>query len=130
MESAMIRVNLLTFLLAQNAVIIDSNFCMPAPDLYEVLVDISKIKDLMCSLKLSPFGLCMYLSWEAFVLQAVVLCEYLTQNPEIVRGRRVLELGAGTGLAGMVAAIAGYLCIQCSFQRLYRHNSVWQFVTC
>ncbi|KAK7507676.1 hypothetical protein BaRGS_00001611 [Batillaria attramentaria] len=41
--------------------------------------------------------------WDA----AVVLCEYLTQHPHLVAGRQVLELGAGTGLAGMVAALAG-----------------------
>lgn len=41
--------------------------------------------------------------WDA----AVVLCEYLSQHQQLVSGRRVLELGAGTGLAGMVAAVAG-----------------------
>ena len=41
------------------------------------------------------------------LLQAIVLCEYLTQNQQVVRDRRVLELGAGTGLVGMVAALAG-----------------------
>ncbi|XP_076471986.1 protein N-lysine methyltransferase METTL21A-like isoform X2 [Babylonia areolata] len=38
---------------------------------------------------------------------AVVLSEYLTAHQEIVRGKRVLELGSGTGLVGMAAALAG-----------------------
>ncbi|KAL8566128.1 hypothetical protein ACOMHN_005104 [Nucella lapillus] len=38
---------------------------------------------------------------------AVVLCEYLSRHPEIVQGKHVLELGSGTGLVGMVAALAG-----------------------
>jgi predicted nicotinamide N-methyase len=41
------------------------------------------------------------------VLQAVVLSEYLAERPELVKNKRVLELGAGTGLVGMVAAVAG-----------------------
>ena len=41
------------------------------------------------------------------LLQAIVLCEYLTQHQQAVKDRRVLELGAGTGLVGMVAALAG-----------------------
>lgn len=32
-----------------------------------------------------------------------LLCEYLVKHSDLVRGRRVLELGAGTGLAGIVA---------------------------
>ncbi|ETN72809.1 hypothetical protein NECAME_04416 [Necator americanus] len=35
--------------------------------------------------------------------QAIVLSEYLVRN-DVVRGRRVLELGAGTGLPSIVAA--------------------------
>lgn len=41
--------------------------------------------------------------WDA----AIVMSEYLTQHQEIVRNRSVLELGAGMGLVGMVAALAG-----------------------
>ena len=43
-----------------------------------------------------PFGL---LLWES----AVGLARHLAERPERVRGRRVLELGAGVGLAGIVA---------------------------
>ena len=35
------------------------------------------------------------------------LGDYLVKNPEIVNQKRVLELGAGTGLAGIVAAQIG-----------------------
>jgi len=38
---------------------------------------------------------------------AVVLAEYITKHPEIVKGKSVLELGAGTGLAGLAAASLG-----------------------
>ena len=40
-------------------------------------------------------------------MQAVVLAEYLSANPLLVRNKAVLELGAGTGLAGIVAARLG-----------------------
>ena len=39
--------------------------------------------------------------------QAVVLSEYMFENSDLVKGKRVLELGAGTGLAGLVAASLG-----------------------
>ena len=51
-----------------------------------------------------PFGL---LLWEA----AVGLAHYLTARPEIVAGRSVLELGAGVGVAGIVAqSVNGRVC--------------------
>lgn len=47
-----------------------------------------------------PFGL---LLWES----AVAIAEALALAPEQARGRSVLELGAGVGLAGLVAASLG-----------------------
>lgn len=47
-----------------------------------------------------PFGL---LLWES----AVALARHLAENPAQVKGRRVLELGAGVGLAGMAAQWLG-----------------------
>ena len=38
---------------------------------------------------------------------AVVLAKYLEANPHLVAGKRVLELGSGTGLAGIAAAMLG-----------------------
>ena len=38
--------------------------------------------------------------WEA----GAVLAEYLVQNPDMVKGKRVVELGAGVGLTGLVAS--------------------------
>ena len=35
------------------------------------------------------------------------LCRHLVDNPALVRGRHVLELGSGTGLCGIVAAKLG-----------------------
>ena len=35
------------------------------------------------------------------------MAEYLIDNKDAVRGKKVLELGAGTGLTGMVAATLG-----------------------
>jgi Lysine methyltransferase len=36
-----------------------------------------------------------------------ILCRELAAHPALVRGRRVLELGSGTGLVGIVAAALG-----------------------
>lgn len=41
------------------------------------------------------------------VLCCCVLCRELLAHPEIFRGQTVLELGSGTGLVGLVAALAG-----------------------
>lgn len=38
---------------------------------------------------------------------AVVLAKYLEKNSHVVSGKRVLELGSGTGLAGIAAALSG-----------------------
>lgn len=35
------------------------------------------------------------------------LCDFLEAKPELVRGQRVIELGCGTALPGMVAAVLG-----------------------
>jgi predicted nicotinamide N-methyase len=48
----------------------------------------------------APYGL---LLWES----AVALAHELEQRPELVAGRRVLELGAGVGLPGLVARRLG-----------------------
>lgn len=37
----------------------------------------------------------------------LVLCRYLREHKRLVRGRRVLDLGAGSGIAGIVAAQCG-----------------------
>lgn len=38
---------------------------------------------------------------------AIVFCHYLCDHPQLLAGRRVLDLGAGTGLVGLVAAAMG-----------------------
>ena len=41
-------------------------------------------------------------------MQAIALSEYLESlDPCLLEGKRVIELGAGTGLAGMVASCLG-----------------------
>jgi predicted nicotinamide N-methyase len=47
-----------------------------------------------------PFGLML---WES----AIALAQHLTANPALVAGKSVLELGAGLGLTGVVAASLG-----------------------
>ena len=52
-----------------------------------------------------PTGRCFYgeYIWPA----SLVLCDFLKRNSELVRGKRVLELGSGTGIAGLYAAKLG-----------------------
>lgn len=38
---------------------------------------------------------------------AIVLAKFFENNPDIVRGKRILELGAGTGVAGLSTALLG-----------------------
>ena len=47
-----------------------------------------------------PFGLML---WES----AIALAQHLTERPALVSGKSVLELGAGLGLTGVVAASLG-----------------------
>ncbi len=47
-----------------------------------------------------PYGLLLWAS-------AIGLAERLAEQPELVRGRRVLEIGAGCGLPGLVARALG-----------------------
>uniref|UniRef100_A0A8C8DZZ1 Protein N-lysine methyltransferase METTL21A n=1 Tax=Oryzias sinensis TaxID=183150 RepID=A0A8C8DZZ1_9TELE len=42
-----------------------------------------------------------------FCLQAVVMCVYLELGKLELKGKRVIELGAGTGLVSIVAALLG-----------------------
>lgn len=59
-----------------------------------------------------PFGL---LLWESAVVLADVLAEGAlghSHAPDGIAGRTVLELGAGTGLAGLAAAALGALVVQ------------------
>jgi predicted nicotinamide N-methyase len=62
--------------------------------------DQDALLDLADHLDHVPYG---FLLWES----AIALAELLTQHPEWVAGRRVLELGAGLGLPGLVARSLG-----------------------
>ena len=64
-----------------------------APTSESILAEADRLGDL-------PFG---YLLWES----SLALAQTLASNPELVRGRRVLELGAGAGLPGLVASTLG-----------------------
>lgn len=41
------------------------------------------------------------------MFQAIVMCEYMVANSKMFKGKKVLELGAGTGLAGICAYLEG-----------------------
>ena len=56
-----------------------------------------------------PFG---FLLWES----AVELARRILVSPILVSGRRVLEIGAGVGVAGIAAAVAGAHCCQTDHQ--------------
>ncbi|GIV20155.1 MAG: hypothetical protein KatS3mg023_1906 [Armatimonadota bacterium] len=45
--------------------------------------------------------------WAVIWHAAVGLCQYLCNHPQLVRGKRVLELGTGLGLCGIVAQWLG-----------------------
>jgi predicted nicotinamide N-methyase len=67
-----------------------------------------------------PYGLMLWAS-------ALGLAEWLSRTPSLVRGKRVLEIGAGVGLAGLAASALGAVVIQTDFQAdaltLCRHNA-------
>jgi predicted nicotinamide N-methyase len=73
-----------------------------------------------------PYGLMLWAS-------AVGLAERLAQEPDLIRGRRVLEIGAGIGFAGMVARWLGADLTQTDYQTdalaLCRHNATQNGVT-
>lgn len=48
--------------------------------------------------------------WAELWNAAVLLSRELAAQPALVRGKAVLELGAGLGLAGITAALLGALC--------------------
>lgn len=45
--------------------------------------------------------------WARVWPSAVALAECISQRPELVRGKRVADVGAGLGVAGLAAALAG-----------------------
>ncbi len=55
--------------------------------------------DASATLEHFPFG---FLLWES----AVGLARFLAGNPEMARGRQVLEIGAGVGLPGLARALS------------------------
>jgi predicted nicotinamide N-methyase len=103
----------------------------------EAIRDLDEAIDLVCEAltpeeQRDPFAedLCPYFGilWPA----ATGLAEYLAENPELVRGKRVLELGAGLGLPSLVSAHLGgdvlatdyHPDAEAYFLRNCRHSSV------
>lgn len=54
--------------------------------------------------------------WAILWESSIALAEWLAEHPEWVRGKRVLELGAGVGLCGLVAQTLGAQVIQSDYQ--------------
>lgn len=65
--------------------------------------------DLLDDLEHLPYG---FLLWES----AVGLARYLAKSPKIVAGKKILELGCGVGLPGLVARSLGGSVIQTDHQ--------------
>jgi predicted nicotinamide N-methyase len=57
-----------------------------------------------------PYGMLLWAS-------AIGLARHIAENPTIVQRKKVLELGAGAGLPGMVSASVGGLVTQTDYQR-------------
>jgi len=53
---------------------------------------------------------------------AIVLAKFFDFNPLIVSGKRILELGAGTGVAGIAAAMLGAQYVLLSDLEYTTHN--------
>src|SRR5258708_28730180 len=56
-----------------------------------------------------PYGILLWAS-------AIGLARHIADHPELVRNKRVLELGAGAGLPGMVAESLGASVVQTDYQ--------------
>lgn len=54
--------------------------------------------------------------WAILWESAIALAEWLIEHPDWVRGKRVLELGAGVGLCGLVAHALGAQVVQSDYQ--------------
>lgn len=103
----------------------------------EVIRDLDEAIDLICDSmtpdeQLDPFAedLCPYFGilWPA----AETLAQYLNEHPELVKKKKVLELGCGLGFPSMVAAHLGadvlatdfHPDVEEYFQRNCRHSSL------
>ena len=103
----------------------------------ETIRDLDEAIDLLCASmspdeQLDPFAedLCPYFGilWPS----AVGLATYLGENPALVKGKRVLELGSGLGLPSLVASYLGgdvlttdfHPDVEEYFMRNCRHSSI------
>jgi predicted nicotinamide N-methyase len=103
----------------------------------EAIRDLDEAIDLICEAmtpdeQLDPFAedLCPYFGilWSA----SIALAEFLAELPEIVRGKKVLELGCGLGLPSLVASYLGAKVLATDyhpdveeyFRRNCRHSSI------
>lgn len=78
------------------------------PILLRVVTDVDQLLD-----SLPPDSEVPY--WAVLWESAIGLSEWLTEHPEWVAGKRVLELGTGLGLCGIVAAKLGASVVQTDY---------------
>ena len=50
--------------------------------------------------------------WDVWDGATIAICEKMTSNPDLVKGKNILELGAGVGVVGILAGLLGARSVQ------------------
>ena len=82
--------------------------CIPTPDSPEITAhQAPEIFDLWEAWEALSGGICEIPFWAILWPGARVLAAHILDNKELVRGKRVLDLGCGSGIIGIASALAG-----------------------